>query len=237
MRIIEWFVKNDTPYEGRLILKFEKSPDYNSINKGYLNKIHLRFFSWKLSSRLIPNIVEKSLELKSDTIAIVEKYTNCVLHRYIKKTDEVDDGYIFSYNLLYDKQHYWGDLDFGWWMVKNQIIVSNELPMNVAFRYKNRQIIGTLIKVNDKKVFLDIGDKIFDEKYQPSSIDFEKKEWEVWAKKYKEDFTRANKEDKIKIRKEGLKRYLPVQKMGRFEIKTKEDLLLSSKNITKFLSK
>ena len=237
MRIIERFVKNYTPYVGKLVLKFEKNSDYNSISQGYLNKIHLSFFSWKLSSRLIPNIVEKSLELKTDIIVFIEKYTNCVLHRYIKKTDEVDGGYIFSYNLLYDKQHYWGDLDFGWWMVKNQIIVSNELPQNVAFRYKDRKIIGSLIKVRDKKIFLDIGDRIFDEKYQPSSVDFEKKEWEVWAKKYKEDFISANNEDKIKIRKEGIKRYLPIQKMGRFEIKTKEDLLLSSKNIAKFISK
>ena len=134
MRVIEWFVKNETPYLGKLVLKFEKNPDYNSISQGYLNKIHLSFFSWKLSSRLIPNIVEKSLELKTDIIVFIEKYTNCVLYRYLKKTDEVDEGYIFSYNLLYDKQHYWGDIDFGWWMVKNQIIVSNELPQNVAFR-------------------------------------------------------------------------------------------------------
>jgi hypothetical protein len=40
MRIIERFVKNDTPYLGKLVLRFEKNTDYKSIKKGYLNKIN-----------------------------------------------------------------------------------------------------------------------------------------------------------------------------------------------------
>ena len=40
MRIIERFVKNDTPYFGNLVLRFEKNPNYKSTKKGFLNKIH-----------------------------------------------------------------------------------------------------------------------------------------------------------------------------------------------------
>jgi hypothetical protein len=35
MRIIERFVKNDTPYLGRLVLRFEKNTDYKSTKKGF----------------------------------------------------------------------------------------------------------------------------------------------------------------------------------------------------------
>jgi hypothetical protein len=237
MRILERFIKNNTPYLGRLVLRIEKEPEYNDIKKGYLNNIHLNLKFFKIVTRLIPNIKNESLELKDDTIVLIEKYTRCNLVKVIRLSDESETGRFFGYNLVYDKKHYWGDLDFGWWMMKNLIIVSEEEPKNVAFQYKDKKIIAVFIKVRDKTLFLKIGDKIFEEDYRPSPTFHETKEWKEWFNRYKLDYKRADDEKKFKMKGDGLVNYAPIQKRGRINIETKEDLLKSAKKIVKYLSK
>jgi hypothetical protein len=237
MRILERFIKNYTPYLGRLVLKIEKEPDYNEIKKGYLNKVHIDLKLFKIVTRLIPNIKNDSLELKEDTIVLIEKYTRCNLVKVIKLSEESDSGRFFTYNLVYDKKHYWGDLDFGWWMMKNLIIVSDEEPKNIAYQYKDRKISAAFIKVKDKSLFLKIGDKIFEENYKPSPPFHEKNEWKKWMEKFKADFKKVDNETKFKMSGEGLINYVPIQKRGRITIETKEDLLNSARKIIDYLSK
>jgi hypothetical protein len=48
-------IKNQTPYKGKLYLKFEKMPYYVSGGEsGMLNKVHVNLGFTKLVSRIVP---------------------------------------------------------------------------------------------------------------------------------------------------------------------------------------
>jgi len=237
MRIIEWFVKNDTPYLGRLVLRFEKNPLYKSLKKGFLNKIHLNFIFFKIVTRIIPKIEGREILINENAKILIEKYTSCKLNRKVELNEESDHGSVIVHNLIYDKKHHWGDIDFGWWMIKNQIMVSQEKPRFLAFRYENRQIVGAYIKLNQGGLHLKIGDRIFEPDFRPSSPFYEQNYWKKVNKEYKIDFKNANKETKVKMMREGVKKYIPIQQLGRYKIETKEDLILSAERIFDFLSK
>lgn len=235
MRIIEWLVKNDTPYEGKLILKFEKNPLYKSIKKGFLNKIHFDLFFFKVVTRIIPKIENRLVVLNENSKVLIEKYTSCELHRKVELNDEIESGSIITHNLVYDKKYFWGDVDFAWWMFKNQIIVSKERPQFLAFKYENGKIISGYIKLKSGGLFIKIGDKIFENNYNPSAPYHEPKFWKKILKEYYKELRKADKETKGKIIKQGFKKYIPVQQHGRFQIITKEDLILSAERIFNFL--
>ncbi len=48
-------IKNETPYIGKIKLKFEKFPHYRGSQSGMLNKVHLNLGFTKLVSRMYPN--------------------------------------------------------------------------------------------------------------------------------------------------------------------------------------
>lgn len=237
MRIIERFVKNDTPYIGKLVLKFEKNPFYKSLKKGFLNKVHFNLGFLKIVTRIIPKIEGREIIIDETAKVIIEKYTSCSLNRKVELNEEADQGSVIVHNLIFDKKHYWGDIDFGWWMLKNQIMVSQERPRFLAFKYENRQIIGAYIKLNQGGIDLKIGDRIFESDFRPSSPFYEQDYWKKVSENYNRDLKRANKETKVKIMREGFKKYIPIQQLGRFKIETKEDLILSAERIFDFLSK
>jgi hypothetical protein len=236
MRIIERFVKNDTPYSGRLILKIEKNPFYKSLKKGFLNKIHLNFFFFKLVTRVIPKINGRALEINENAKVLIEKYTGCELYQKVEENEESETGYIVTFNLIYDKKYNWGDVDFGWWMFKNLLMVSSECPKFLAFKYENGKIVGGHIKLRDNSININVGDRIFEPEYKPSSIHYEKKFWKNVVRKYKIDFNKSDKVTKTKMMGDGFKKYIPIQQLGRHRIETKEDLILSSQRIFDYLS-
>ena len=73
MGIINLFVKNQTPYLGKLKLKFEKNPNYENTKNGILNKVHINFGFVKVTTRLIPNLDDDGWKLKEDSIPLIEK--------------------------------------------------------------------------------------------------------------------------------------------------------------------
>ena len=79
MGIIEKFVENDTPYQGRLVLRFEKNPNYKSVVKGFLNKVHFDFFLFKIVTRLIPEIKDNKLIPIPDKVNLMEKYAGGII--------------------------------------------------------------------------------------------------------------------------------------------------------------
>jgi hypothetical protein len=69
------FIKNTTPYVGRLRFKFEKHPHYTGGGSGVLNKVHLDFGFTKLVSRMIPYRNEDKWVINSQATKLITKYT------------------------------------------------------------------------------------------------------------------------------------------------------------------
>jgi hypothetical protein len=51
--MLNYLIKNETPYLGKLKLKLEKYPHYSGGDSGKLNNIHLKLGFTKLLRRLI----------------------------------------------------------------------------------------------------------------------------------------------------------------------------------------
>jgi hypothetical protein len=69
------FIKNTTPYVGRLRFKFEKHPHYTGGKSGVLNKVHLNLGFTKLVSRMIPYRNEDKWVINSQATKLITKYT------------------------------------------------------------------------------------------------------------------------------------------------------------------
>jgi len=231
MRIIERFVKNNTPYLGKLVLRIEKEPDYENTKKGVLNEIHLNFGIFKLVTRLIPNIVNDGWELNPNTVPLIEKYTSCNVEETWITDNNIESNYRRGYILTKKNKGYVCDLKKGWWFYKNGIKISEEFPNCVGFKYENKEFKGYYLFLKDFELFIGIGDKIFEKDYRPSKSFHDPKKWKIWYGKYKKDLKKVNKETKKRLKKEGIIEYLPIQERGRYIIKNKEDAFIAVKNI------
>ena len=236
MGIINLFVKNETPYLGKLKLKFEKNPNYENTKNGILNKVHINFGFVKFTTRLIPNLDEDGWKLKEDSIPLIEKYTSCLVGKKWVNDDSFSSGYRSSYYLYIKNSGYVCDLEKGWWMYKNNIKIFEKYPQCVGLKYDGKNFKSCYVFCYEKSFFLEIGDKIFEQNYKPSKIFHDKTKWKKWFGDYKKDFKNSNKERKIQIKKVGMKNYIPIQERGRYPIKDMDDAIKSVENILIYLS-
>ena len=108
-----FFIKNQTPYLGKIKLKFEKNPHYKSGSKGMLNKVHLNLGFTKLVSRMIPkNVIDGGSNIDPKKIEIIERYTGGVIgeHRFGK-----DGQHILENSFLSKSGEYIGNIEDAWW--------------------------------------------------------------------------------------------------------------------------
>jgi hypothetical protein len=237
MRILERFIKNYTPYLGRLVLKIEKEPDYKSTKKGFLNKVHLDLKIFKLVTRLIPKLDDRGWVADPEKVVLIEKYTGGIVKEKIEADSENESGYIRKYIFLSKNKKYVGDLFKGWWYYENQMMVVNERPQGVAVQYVDKKIYGYYVLTNIENVFVSIGDKIFDEEYRPSKSDFKKNEWDKWNKLYYKFYNRTKGWKRNQIKKFGIVIFMPYNKRGLRKIKTNEEAKNTAIKIYDFIIK
>ena len=166
-------IKNQTPYEGSIKLKFEKFPYYSS-NRGVLNKVHLDLGFTKLVSRLDFKKEEKngsiSVALNSDKVALINMLTGgrIGLHEWwvvegtngrfeskrmpSNKKDIVFHGSLEN-SFITSEGDYIGDAERGWWYYKNKFYVCKEYPQGVAIKLKTYSpVIKLTNTINDSYV-------------------------------------------------------------------------------------
>lgn len=152
---------------------------------------------------------------------------------------------------------YIGNIEDGWWYHRNQFTISEKYPGQVAIQYDehsykykylyyltNRpaeeKILGCYGYSHRGGYLFKIGDRIFDEKYEPIVDDYEPWEWFGWAAEYEKALSDAKKrkdEFDIKdIQSDGISRYIPFAKRGKETIKTWQDAELAAYNLSKYLS-
>lgn len=234
MEILNRIIKNHTPYVGKIKLKVStKIPNYNEY---IFNKIHFSFGTLKLFSIIKPDKDEDGWILKSETKPLIEKYTSCLIGDSWEKDEKFLKGYRKTYFLYRKNSGYICDLDTGWWIFKNGYKMHEEYPQFIALKYTDKEFQSCLLFKDDIKIYLNLGDKIFEETYKPSKSFHDKKNWKIWVRKFKKDLERSDPKKRASLKKEGLKKYLPLQQRGRRSIKNEEDCVECAKKIGIYLS-
>jgi hypothetical protein len=236
MSVINYIIENKTPYVGKLKLKLEKNYDYQDTKKGVLNKVHFNFGFIKLVSRLVPNIDKDGWILKENSIQLIEKYTNCLVGKKNVSDNFFPNGYRNSYFLYIKNGGYVCDLEHGWWMYQNGIQIYHEFPQCMGLKFVDKKFESCYIFCGGQKMFIGIGDKVFEPNYRPSKIFHDPKKWKIWHRKYKKDFMRVDNKGRVILKKEGMSNYLPLQERGRYVIKNQESAIDSAKKILIYLS-
>ncbi len=223
MRILERFIKNNTPYLGRLVLRIEKESNYKSTKKGFLNKVHLDLKIFKLVTRLIPKLDDRGWVADPEKVALIEKYTGGLVKEKIEIDNESDSGFTRKYIFLTKNKKYVGDLFKGWRYYLNQMMVTEERPDSISVKYKDKKIDAYYIDIENETLTIKIGDRIFDEKYRPSQSDFKKDEWDEWNKKFNTFYNKSKEWKQRRLKKVGIVLFMPYNKRGFKKIKTNEE--------------
>lgn len=244
--MIEKLIKNTTPYLGKLFLKFEKHPYYTSSQDGKLNKVHLNLGFTKLVSRMKPKQVMEGGPSNIDPkkIELIEKYTGGVIgiHKFGN-----DDEYVLENSFLTEDGQYIGDINTAWWYFQNGMTVCEDYPHGVAVVWNTSKFDKTLVSGQDgiKGYYgythrggstFKIGDRLFEEDYDPVVEDYDRKEFEKYWKKYVKQHSKADDVDRKWIYGNGIKAVMPFNIRGKKVIKNWEQAKQAAINMSKYLS-
>lgn len=244
--MIEKLIKNTTPYLGKLVLKFEKHPYYTSSQDGKLNKVHLNLGFTKLVSRMKPKQVMEGGPSNIDPkkIELIEKYTGGVIgtHKFGN-----DDEYVLENSFLTEDGQYIGDINTAWWYFQNGMTVCEDYPHGVAVVWNTSKFDKTLVSGQDgiKGYYgythrggstFKIGDRLFEEDYDPVVEDYDRKEFEKYWEKYVKQHSKADDVDRKWIYGDGIKAVMPFNQRGKKVIKNWEQAKEAAINVSKYLS-
>ena len=242
-------IKNQTPYLGKIKLKFEKSPWYSS-GSNKLNKIHLNLGFTKLVSRIY---VRRDLGVfipDQEKVKLINQYTGGMIGEH-----KFDDEYILENSFLAPDGTYLGNLSDGWRYYKSQMIVTQKKPNCVALvldkeffhmpavrngvveDYFSPFVKGYYGYTHRGGNTFRLGDRLFDPAYIPVESDYIKEEWDKYKKL-------ANKAE-IRNRKDGwlgdgeefeIASIIPFNRRGKETIKTWEQAEQAAINMSNYLS-
>lgn len=244
--MIEKLIKNTTPYLGKLFLKFEKHPYYTSSQDGKLNKVHLNLGFTKLVSRMKPKQVMEGGPSNIDPkkIELIEKYTGGVIgtHKFGN-----DGEYVLENSFLTEDGQYIGDINTAWWYFQNGMTVCEDYPHGVAVVWNTSKFDKTLVSGQDgiKGYYgythrggstFKIGDRLFEEDYDPVVEDYDRKEFEKYWERYVKQHSKADDVDRKWIYGDGIKAVMPFNQRGKEVIKNWEQAKQAAINVSKHLS-
>jgi hypothetical protein len=240
------FIENQTPYLGKLKLKFERHPHYSS-GSNCLNKIHLDLGFTKLVSRLYykweksTDEIGKAVDPKK--VELIELYTDGKVgdHRF-----GPNDEYILNNSFLGPNGEYIGSLNEGWWYFKNGMTVCEDYPKGVAIVWNTSRFDKTVVSgVDGVKGYygyshrggqlFKIGDRIFEEDYVPKKEDYPEDEWNKYMKKFAESYRTGDDFDQEWLFIDGVKSVVPFNRRGSKTIRNWGDALTAAINMSKYL--
>lgn len=254
-------IKNTTPYNGKLKLKFEKFPDYKCA-KSLLNKVHLNLGFTKLVSRMHPNKSACGWEVNKEKIAKIVMYTGGTIKTYqwweVKGTNGVfksnsapknKKDIVFHGKLensfMYGNT-YIGDIETGWWYYKNRFVVCDKYPKGVAMKLKKSFWINNGDPLEDIEAIYGfshrggclfrIGDRLFKEDYRPHVCDYTKKQWEKWHDIYRKRLAKADSFDKKWLCEDGVAGFIPFNMRGKKVIETWDEAIEAAHNLSNHLN-
>lgn len=254
-KILNYLIKNNSPYKGNIILKFEKYPHYTTTGKdGNYNSTLLNLGFIKLVSRfrakkifikdepgeLLTEFVGGSFQREIDVekLCLIDKYVGGVIGDHsFGGLDNLD--HILSNSLMHKNGRYIGDLERAWWYYKNNFVVTDTKPCGVAKQIKkeyyhhlynrDHHVEGFYGYTHRGGCLFKIGDRVFDENYIPTLDELLKPEFKKIIKK-------AKKSDLDECETERLVSCMPFKMRGSEVIETLEQAEQAAINLSNYLS-
>lgn len=253
-------IKNETPYIGKIKLKFEKFPHYSGSQSGMLNKIHLDLGFTKLVSRMYPNQVMEGGPSNIDPkkIELIEKYTGGIIGTH-KWGD--NDEFVLENSFMTKDGEYIGDIKTAWWYYKSNFYVCKEYPHGVAVKLKsynpkiklknyikdeydnfiteqieNDNVVGYYGYTHRGGSLFKIGDRLFEEDYKPIRSDYFQLEWDKYYKKYQKSLKKSDDFDKKWMEEDGIGYVMPFNRRGSKTITMWNEAREAAINMSRYLS-
>jgi hypothetical protein len=193
-----------------------------------------------------------------EDIAVIEKLTGGKIGKYewwyVKGIDEVFHSLqepknkedIVSHDTLENSflcinGEYIGDLERAEWYVSNKLKVYNPYPHGVAeLMDENDEIEGYVGYTHRGAGKFKVGDRIFDEDYEPKEQDYTPEQWEEFTNEYNKILSEAEEEGDEwwinDIKRDGISRVIPFRMRGEKIIETMSAAAEAAKNMSKYLS-
>lgn len=230
-------IKNETPYIGKIKLKFEKDPYWRGSSK--LNKIHLNLGFTKLVSRIYPESDVVGWKIHPEVIAKIEKETGLTIGTYKFGPNE---EFELPKSALTPTGEYVGGIEEAWWYLQEGLKAVKGCHPHTAWSNSAKQWIGYSHRAS---CAFGKGDKLFDPNWVPSDEDlrdYEKyflrkisnydKRYEEWEKSTSPH--KATKED-MTLAKWAVE-YIPFRLRGSKAIRSYEDAYQAAVNFAKYVS-
>jgi hypothetical protein len=244
MKILDYLIKNETPYLGKIKLKIEKYPNYTGGTCGKLNKIHLDLGFTKIVSRLIPNKTLTGWEVDLGKINLINKYTD---GRIVQRVSDKLEDLALPNSFVSKTGKYIGDINTAWWYFNNGMTVCADYPHGVALKWKTTLSDKTLISghagllgyygyTHRGGCLFSIGDRIFDETYKPIAADYDEAEWQEWQTEFDRKLTEADDFDRKWLEEDGISCVMPFRKRGSAVIVDWQQARQAAINLSKHLS-
>jgi hypothetical protein len=255
-------IKNQTPYIGKIYLKFEKHPHYTSGGKGgMLNKIHLNLGFTNLVSRIVPKRNLDGYVTDPEKIELIKKYTWGKIGTHNIGGDQSEE-FTLTNSFLSQDGTFIGDVKEGWRYYKNNLIVCREYPRGVAIELKtynpvnkvknlitgpydnyvteqteNDNIVGYWGYTHRGGQTFKIGDRLFQGNYKPQKEDYTEKEWTEFERKFQKSLDNAEDDfDRNWMEEDGISCVIPFRLRGSKLIETWDEARQAAINMSKYLS-
>jgi hypothetical protein len=231
-------IKNQTPYLGKIKLKFEKYPEYQGSS--ILNKVHINLGFTKLVSRMWPtNLKDKGWVVDPEKVDLINKWTGGKIGSHTFH----DGEYTLENSFLSLDDQYIGDIREGWRYVKNNLRVSPKEPRGVAQLIKpetyftdSPEVEGYYGYTHRGGSSFRLGDRLFDSKYTPKQEDYPKELWSKWSNEYAYMLDNVDVLEYKWIVDEGIRYVIPFRMRGAKVIETLEEAAIAAKNMSNDLS-
>ena len=157
-------IKNQTPYIGKIRLKFESDPEYRGDT--ILNNIHWNLGFTKLVSRMRPNrTINRGWEVDDQKILLINENTGLTVIDHQASDLEPKEDYIIYNACLNPDGLFVGDIEDGWNYYKLGLVSKAGTHPSVAFSEDDQCWVGFGYRAAQS---FQIGDKLFDPTWIPT---------------------------------------------------------------------
>src|SRR6478736_5894634 len=129
------FIKNRTPYRGKMSLHFEAYPWWTGKTK--LNNIHLDLGFTKLVSRITPERdADGHWVVNSDIVRLIEQHTGGVIDTHTFEFGTLENSFMSPGG------KYIGNIERGLWYYEQGFKVCDSHPLGVAEVHEDGKLVG-----------------------------------------------------------------------------------------------
>jgi hypothetical protein len=136
---------------------------------------------------------------------------------------------------------YIGDFDRAKWYQKHRLKVYEPYPHGVAESYnEDGNLEGYCGYTHRGANIFRIGDRLFDEAYEPKEEDYPQEQWQGWVKEYEDEIAESESKGDTwwanDIRNDGIGRFIPFKLKGPKVIENFEEAAQAARNLSDHLS-